>query len=387
MRRRLRTVTARATIELRPAGIAVALCAVLISGCGPETGPREPVLPAEQVDGYAYTAPLVARHPLWRALERMEQALYELSDDGWVPALQPRERRFEQVIFLESYAFADPEERLSVLRGNWRARYPAIELDYDDLSADLLARIGWERDRAEEMVRRRLARAEAEESARLAGLRAQMVRQYQERLTNLRIDSQIRDAETASAAERERERVWELIEAQMEAERIAGRELLEEMEAQLRAEAQRRVEAARARADAILTEREQLMRQAGEDLYAEMIEAMESPWPDTGEGTVSAEADAAEANVRLDAMQSLRLQAEQARQEKIELQRSRMLRDLARLRAQLKSGTETAALVVAYRRGINLHLLPGAAARGDDYTRIIAEELEEFWRVGEDQRS
>jgi hypothetical protein len=317
----------------------------------------------------------------------MEQALYGLSDDGWEPVLQPRERRFEQVIFLESYALADPEERLSVLRGDWRARYPAIELDYDDLSADLLARIGWERDRAEEMVRRRLARAEAEESARLAALRTQMVRYYQERLTNLRIDSQIRDAETASAAERERERIWELIEAEMEAERLAGRELLAEMEAGLRAEAQRRVEAARARADETLADREQQMRRAGEDLYAEMIEAMGSPWPDTGEGRASAEADAGEANVRLDAMESLRGEAEQARLQKIELQRSRMLRDLGRLRAQLKSGTETAASIVAYRRGIDLHLLPGAAARGDDYTGTIAEALEKFWRVGDDQRS
>lgn len=383
-----RAVAIRATDRLHPAMAAVAVCAMtLLCGCGQEPTPREVLLPSEPLEGYAYTAVLVTRHPLWGALERLEEALEELADDEWEPVLKPRDRRFERVAFLESYALADPEERFAALRSAWRARYPAVQYDRDRLSADLLARIAWEQDRAERMVARRIAVAQATESRRLARLRTRLVQSQQERLTNLGIDTQIRDSERATAAERERQRVWEVIEAEVEAERRAGQEMLAQLEAELREEAEARLREARERADVVAAGRQTRMDRAGADLYAEMIEAAQRPWPDTGRGSASATAEADEANLRLDLSDASREQAEEARREKAELQRERLLQALGRLRAQLKSGTENAATVVAYRRGINLHLLPGGPARGENYTGLISEELEEFWRFGRDQRS
>ena len=348
---------------------------------------RDPLVPGELVDGYAYTAVLATRHPLWGALVRLEQALEELADYQWAPMPDPRDRRFEQVVFFESYALADPQDRLDALRNVWRAQYPPVVLDPAELAADQTTRIAWERDRAEESIQRRMASAEAQESRRLALLRARLVRYYQERLTNLAIDMQIRDTEAAAAAEREREQVWAVIEAEIETARRSGREMLAALEEELRSDAEQRIRRARERAEAVMAERQTEMAQAGADLYAEMIEVVQQPWPDTGEGTATATIEADEANLLLDVAGDLRDQAEAARLEKLELQRERMLQSLGRLRAQLKSGTESAAAVVAYRRGINLHLLPGEPARGNDYTGVVAEELEEFWTFGGDQRS
>lgn len=383
-----RTAATRVMGRLPSAAAAVVICAmVLLPGCGQETGPREVLLPAEPVEGYAYTAVLVTRHPLWGALERLEQALDELAADEWEPVLKPLDRRFEQVLFLESYALADPQDRLAVLESAWRAQYPAVHYDRDRLSADLLARIDWERNRAERMIARRMSAVRAQESRRLAGLQARLVQKYQERLTNLAIDTQMRDAERATAAERERQRIWELIEAEIDAERRAGQQIIVELEAQLREEVEVRLREAHDRVDRQVGRRATVMDRAGADLYAEMLEALQRPWPDTGTGSASAGAEADEANLMLEVADSSREQAEQARRDKAELQRERLLQALGRLRAQLKSGTESAARVVAYRRGINLHLLPGEAPRGENYTGVIAEELEQFWRFGEDQRS
>ena len=360
-----------------------AICVVtLLSGC-PEAPPREVLRRDEPVSGYAYTAVLAARHPLWEALVRLEEALAELAEDEWTPVLEPRERRFERVVLLESYAFADPEERIDALLTSWRAQYPQIVPDREELRTDLVARIDWEESRAAAMVRRRMAAAEAEESRRLAQIRARLVRYHQERLTNLAIDAEIRDSETAAAAEQERQRVWDSIEWEMEAERQLGREKLAALEEEISAEAEERIQRARDRAEAVLAEREAEISQVGADLYDEMVEAMQAPWPDTGEGSAAATAEPDEANVRLDAAEATRERAELARTDKAALQRERLLQSIGRLRTQIKTGTEQAARVVAYRRGIDLQLLPGEAAHGQDFTSAIAEDLEEFWRFGE----
>jgi hypothetical protein len=354
----------------------------------PSVAAREPG--AEMVDGYAYTAMLVSRHPLWPALRDLEDALAELDDDQWDPVLAPIDQRFADIAFIESYALADAEPRMTALRRDWRADYPPLLLPTDGLAEDLEARIEWEREQADRMVERRLAEARSAQSRQLAQLRARLVEKYQERLTNLSIEATIREDDAARAAARKkREQVWQLIEAEIKATREACEDQIAELEAELRARADERVAEARLRAQDASAQREETMRAAGVELYDEMIDQMQQPWrqPDAEQTSAEAEMGAGPANARLDEIGATREAAEAARQAKIEEQRERMRAALGRLRAKIQAGTETAAKVVAYRNGIRLQAIPGGTRQGTDVTDVIADELETFWTVGGGQRS
>lgn len=375
-----------AAVALKVAPVFALGLLMILAGCQAEPASRPPKPPAEMVDGYAYTAMLVSRHPLWGALRDLEAALADLGDDEWDPALPPIEDRFEDVAFIESYALGDQEPRMAALRRDWRADYPPLQLPANGLAEDQEARIDWEHRQAERMVRRSMAQARSAESRRLAQLRARLVEKYQERLTNLSIEVAIRDTEAAQAAGRERERVWQTIEAEVEATRVACEEQLAELETQLRAQAAERVEQARRRADVISGEREVTMRAAGAGLYDQMIGQMQQSWPQPGEdeATVLAESGAAPANERLGEIGTSREAAEAARVEKIAEQREGIQQALGRLRVKIRAGTETAAKIVAYRNGIRLQTLPGGRRQGRDVTGMVAAELDDFWAVAGD---
>ncbi|MFW6437479.1 MAG: hypothetical protein ACOCZ7_00580, partial [Armatimonadota bacterium] len=339
--------------------------------------------PTEIAEGYAYTAMLVSRHPLWDALRDLEDAVDELDGADWDPTLPPVEGRFQDVAFIESYALDDLEPQMTSRRADWRASYPPLLLPPDRLAEDLEARIAWDAEQAERMVQRRMARARSAESRRLAQLRVELVEKYQERLTNLGIQAAIRQDEAGEAAEVERERVRQVIEAEIEATREACEEQLARHEAQLRAEAAERVAEARERAREISAEREATMEDAGAAMYDRMIAEMQEPWPQP-----SAEAEAASAameadpaNVRLAEIATSREAAEAAREQKIAEQRERLREALGRMRSQVRASTEVAAKVVAYRNGVRLQTIPGDRRVGDDVTGMVAEELEDFWTV------
>ncbi len=369
---------ARAGRPQRALIVALSLLCVL-AGCGREPAARPVRVPGEPVDGYAWTARLVSRHPLWGALQSLEKTLDELADDEWEPALAPINRRFSDVAFIESFALADPGPRIAALKDDWRADYPPLMLPENGLSPDLQTRIDWEQERAEGAIQDRLAQARSLESRRLARMRAELVEYYQERLTNLSIDATIRDDEAAAAAAAERQRVWAIIETEMDTARREGEQQLADLAARLGEDAQARVERARERARAIGAERETTMRRAGGDLYDHMIAQMQQSWPMPEAGEVSADIGAEPANARVDEIGFSREAAEAARGEKMVQQREQMAEAIGRLRAQIKTGTETAAEVVAYRNGIRLQVLPGGTRRGSDVTGLIAEELEDFW--------
>lgn len=375
------------TAEPRRGALAVLIASGLVlvlAGCGHEPVERTGTVPDEIVDGYAYTAVLVSRHPLWGALRDLEAALVELDADEWEPVLPPIDDRFVEIAFIESYALGDAGPRMAALRGGWRDAYPPLLLPTEGLGQDLRARIDWEQRQADQMIARQMAQARSAESRRLAQLRVRLVEQYQERLTNLSIQATIREGEAAERARAQRDQVWEIIEAEVEATREACEERLGELEARLRRQAAARVEEARVRAKAVAEDRAVQMRGAGAGLYEEMIGRMERPWPqpEGDEAIASAQMQAEPANRRLEQIDLSREAAEAARREKAGEQRERMAASLGRLRSTVAAGTETAAKVVAYRNGIRLETLPGGRPQGRDVTDLIAGELEDFWKVG-----
>lgn len=363
---------------------AFAVASVILVGCGRSERPRwrAPTLRT----GYAYTAALMAQHPLYAALADLEAALADLGDGEWTPVLPPLDTRLASVLMAQSLR-VDPRASITDLQEDWRVAYPALQLPGDALTEDLQARIVWERRQADSEVVARMARAEAEEGRRLAQLRAALVRQYQERLTNLRIDAALGDDAATERAITERERVGQAIEAELAAEQAAGRELLAELESRLRDEAAERIAAIQRRAETVESGRRGIMQAAGGALYAEMAAAMLAPWGDSAndEAQIMVEADAA--NRHLEGAEGSRQAAEAARGEVAEQQRLRLLRALGQLRRQLKSETEIAARVVAHREGIELRLVPGRAPQGQDVTSSLAGQLKDFWSLAERRRS
>ena len=375
-----------ASLRLLKGAVVVAI-ACTVAGCGPEPEAREPMRRGEHAEGYAYTGVLATRHPLWDALRNLEVAVEELARSEWAPAVEAFDYRFETITFIDTFALQDPEPRLETLRAGWRADYPPLVIDRAGLSADLQARVAWERERAGERVADRLVRARSAESRRLAQLRIRLVEHYQERLMNLAIDTEMRDAATAEAARREQERIWHVIEAEIEAGRQAGAEQLAVLEAQLRQSAVERVAEAVQRTERVRERREATMEAAGEALYGRMVEEMRQPWPrpDADEVSVSAPADAANELMREAA--ATRGMALAARDEKAIEQRDRLLSALAQVQSQIREETESAAAVVAYRDSIDLQLLPGDRRRGREMTGSIAQKLSEFWGHGGQQGS
>ncbi len=378
----------RPASNARCLGIALTLALVCtVTGCGREPVQQTVRVPDEPVVGYAYTARLVGRHPLWDALQELETAVEDLGDDEWEPVLSPIDRRFEEMAFIESFALADPQPHMARLRRDWRSDYPPLLLQSEGLASDLEARIEWERRQAEQIVARKMAQARSRESRRLARMRAALVEKYQERLTNLSIEATVRQDEAAAAAEEERQRVWETIESQMSEARETGQEELSRLEAELRERVAERVRIARDRASDASSRRLSALRSAGAELHEEMIARIDQPWTTPAAATASANATGEAANDRMQDLEVSREAAELARREKMQQQRERMRAAAERLRSQIKAGTETAAKVVAYRQGIRLQMLPGGQRRGEDVTDLIDEELEKFWTVGGGQGS
>lgn len=380
-------VVARAARNSRGAVAVAALivAAAVLAGCA-----RRPLLSTRAPElrpGYAYTAVLVTRHPLYAALVDLETALTDLGDGEWEPVLPPMETRLATELLAERLSIGDPVEQIATLHTHWRESYPELQLPGDALTQDLQARIDWEQRWSDSTIAARMAQAEAQEGRRLAQLRAALVRQYQERLSNLRIDEVLGDETAAERARAERERVWQAIEAQLEAERAAGREALAGLERRLREQAQERLRTVGARAEAVAARRSETMAVAGAGLYDDMLAALSAPWPEPAIEEVELRGEAGATDQRLGTAEESRRQAGAARSEAIEQQQRRLLRALGRLRAQLKSETETAAHVVAYRDGIDLTLLPGGPPRGDDLTSSMARKLEAFWREAGRQRS
>ena len=129
------------------------------------------------------------------------------------------------------------------------------------------------------------------------------------------------------------------------------------------------------------------MAAAGAELYDDMVAALSALWPEPAIEEMELRGETGATNQRLEMAEGSRQQAEAARRRVAEQQQRRLLRALGRLRAQLKSETETAARVVAYRDGIDLTLLPGGPPRGDDLTSSMARKLEAFWNEAGRQRS
>lgn len=364
---------------------ALVVAAGVLAGCG--RGSRPPWRAPELRAAHAYTAVLVAEHPLYAALGDLETALADLGDGDWSPMLPPLDMRFASILMAQSLTVDDPAGQFAILRQHWRGLYPPLELPGDALTQDLQARVAWVRREAYGEVARQRAQAEAEQSRRLARLRAELVQRYQERLTNLRIDETLGDQRTAERAVAERERVWQAIEAELEVERFrlaeAGRR---SAEAAAR-EAAGRIAAVQEQTDRLAGARSAAMEAAGAGLYDEMVTAISAPWPEPPAGEVAVRVEADAANRRMELAEGTRQMAEAARRETAEQQRLELLRALGRLRRQIKSETETAARVVAHREGLDLRLLPGRPSHGVDVTSSMARKLATFWGKAERRRS
>jgi len=365
--------------------VAVGLVAIVLlaaAGCG-EREAREPRQPIAPGPGYAYTAVLMAAHPLYGALARLELASARLGDDemGLAGGLMGSE--FETVTLTETLAYGPNLDSLLQRQGWWAEQYRRHHGLVEELPRDLWARLEWEREDAQRQVERRMREAGAELTRELARLRARLVREQQERLNNLGLDLAGRESDVLRAAEEEQARIWAVIERQVELAREAGERDLSELRRELEDQADARVARAREQAEETARERREQMAMAGEELHDEMGAEMDA--------VVVADLPAQEmsydpspANRQLAAGERSWAEAGAAREEVVDRQRRRLLAAQARLRVALKEDTELWALAVARRHDVQLQLLPGGSRVGNDITSSIAGELSRVWRSGLD---
>jgi len=346
-------------------------------GCGQRQA-RVHRIPQTVEPGYAYTAVLMASHPMYPTLTRLELAASALSEDDTSSLAGLMSRRIEPLTLTEMLGPTADPAALAGRQRWWQKRYEAVAGLESELPKDLWAGLEWEREQAAKQVDEQMAEADATLSRRLARVRASRVRQMQETLNNTGLDLTGREADVLEAAEAERQRIWDAINEQVEAEREAGSAELAQLRVALEAEARARVAEARLAAEVVAAARAEEMGTSGQELRDEMAGEM---GPGTGEAPAGAStsSEPTDANDRL-ALGRLEIEAaEQARREVIVRQGREILAARARLTTKLLRDTETWAVAAARRQGIDLRLLPGGERSGKDVTGSIAAELERGW--------
>ena len=351
--------------------------ALVASGCGRQgtVVDRAPIKPGS---GYAYTAVLMATHPLYETLARLEMAAETLGEDQTPTALGLLGPALEPVTLTEAAVYSPDPAALQSWESWWREQYTGSLDRGEGLPRDLLAGLEWEREQARQQVDQSMLEAEAQLTRRLARLRARLVKEQQERLNNLELDLSSPESAVLEAAQAERQRIWDAIELRLALERERGEGDLAELRRRLEAEAGDRVAAARARAEERVQMRAEQMATAGVELHDEMGgEIGDLSW-----GTLAPQAlsvGAEQANARLGEGEQSREAAEQARSAALQRQRMQLLVAEARLRNRLKSDTEIWATAVARRYDVQLQLIPGGRRDGRDMTGTIAVELRRVW--------
>jgi len=233
-----------------------ALLAVLLAGMivlskatsmHPAGGAEDPTVAAPAASplapcrGHVYPAQLMAEHPLYPQLLRLDAEIQRLSaisaaawEGDWQRPLAPYTRLVLIGPELPQFG-ADAYQRYSQ---SWqRRRVQAVPQPTDELASDLDARLRWIERNLRTDLQKKLQAAHYAQDLELARKEAEIIRKYQEALMNADLLGP-RASEGSDAPPSQREQILAKIEAQMAQERQASQRLFAEYEAKIRQEAQ-----------------------------------------------------------------------------------------------------------------------------------------------------
>ncbi len=233
-----------------------ALLAVLLAGMivlskaasmRPAGGAEDPTVAAavaslqEARHGHVYPAQLMAEHPLYPQLLRLDaeiQRLTAISSVGWERDWQRPFAPYTPLVLIgpELPQFgAGAYERYCQ---SWqRRRVQAAPQPTGELAPDLQARLRWSERNLRTDLQKKLQAACYARDLELARKEAELVRKYQEALMNADLLGP-RRSEGSDALPSQHEQILAAIEAQMAQQREASQRLLAQYEAKIRQEAQ-----------------------------------------------------------------------------------------------------------------------------------------------------
>ncbi len=348
---------------------------LLLSGCvkAPEAGPLRR-LPTIQ-EGYFYPGPLLHLHPLWQALTALEQQANRLAvaredEDDSASLVELAPLPAPELVTPNLVLFTPP-----LLRE--LEPVPLLTATQEGLPEDLRVSLEWHKQLAYRRHRERVAAARAEATLASARVEADLWREYQVALNNLRIQEAVGGPGAAEASE-SHERILQALENRVaaakaeSAERLAQRlrelslqleEHLRQLELQARAEAEGRSVPV---LDTGATDLRELQQRLRIDWW------LPSPKPvETSREDLFPELAAR----HKEALQQQQAAFVQSRKQ----QAARMRRAAGVLRRLIRQDVETAARAQALARGVLVNVPPLEPRRGTDITAKCTQWLRQQW--------
>jgi hypothetical protein len=335
---------------------------LLGAGCGrlPKAGAPITLLPV--AEGHVHLGALYPLHPLWPQLAALQQEVYQLAaaepTADQPPALSTE--RFQPGLLRPLWGVAPPPApTLSPppwAPESWRA---------EALPPDLSVSLQWHTQRAVRRHQQALAQARAREQAWLAAQEAQLWREYQVALNNLRIRQAMGgpEAREASAAY---QRALESLRGKLAAAQEEAQERLRQAAARLDADLQAELANLEQQARAAAQQRQVPALSTGADELAELEALLNLRWWVPEE---PAEAPPPELLAAL----SRRYQQARERQAAAygatcRAQAARLQASAARLQQLIPQEVEAVARAQALAHGVWLHICPQEEPRGPDLT-------------------
>jgi len=335
--------------------------------------------------GFVYLAQLMVLHPLYSHLARLEGAISALRAPEVpveLPVVALGGRVYGQYI-AGPVVLHWPGDAWSRRRGIAQQELTTpIVRQAQALPPDLVARLDWERSRAQEATRQALLEAEARDSRELAEATARLYRENQERLQNLD------DAATAAADAPTRQSVEGEIEAELARRRDAQQRRVAELRSELLKSQETRTRAAE---HDVWREADLRLRpasaQIGRTLRADMLQQMTRmttpAWLSTVQVRLAAPRLPTAGSLPDDWDTSVRAAREDARRRRLD----ELVRQRSRAAQIILDATALAAERVARGQCIAIRVVPRDDPAGPDLTDSIADGLRDLWSVAGESRS
>lgn len=351
---------------------ALAIWLIFTSGCGRKAAPAVSFFAAPR-QGHVYVAQLVSEHPLYEQYRRLEQEIASLQVSCTVPAVPPVPLELGALFLPGPELPRFPLEQFEHRRALWQATLlPERPVTTStELAPDLVAELQWQRHQLERQEQRQIDVLEARENECVAELRAAAVRARQEALNNAGLNIKLPEREAQEAAEKERRRLWDEIEAETAAARAQAQERIATETARIQAETEVAMTEAERSVRQRVQKRLEVFVKTGSETPRRMSNAVVPPSPPVSAPGVSWQTATPPSGEFQPTLPPL-LEAD--RRTRL-AQASRLALARAKLGADIFEATALAVERIAGLHDWRLYLPPEEPATGADMTERVRPEL------------
>lgn len=326
-----------------------------------------------------YLAQLISAHPLYSAVRRLGEEI-------------ERHRQATPLTTGENISASWEAEGLSgplpgdypqqALREDWQAWESGLAApetsEEGGLPEDLAASRDWRYQQIEADMANKLTRVRTEESRRQARLREQLVRGYLTELTNLGLGRP--PAQDPEQPTRRRQEIWADIQGRLRQEQVQSEARVALAGEQFEADACAKKAQVDAEVQAEAQARREIQMPALLGPQQEMQERVEELVGQSQAGGRQVEVLGAELPPGVQeesrqAREQILAEYEEARQRQLD----RFIKSREKLLHDIWDDTRKAVLRVAFEQNLTIHLVPPGSARGRNLTTQVRRRVEEIW--------